>query len=373
MKKKVLHIYFGSSSTAGSYLYSIYSALKEDFDQKLVVDYDFPYESDTVRLGFRYTNLSITKIKNYLLRMILRLTELVVGMIRILFYVRYYKPDVINYSLNMNIRLEYWLLKGLKRVSKRAKIMITVHDSKPETNALRSSDKREDTRRRIFKTADFLLVHNDYSKGILLKNYKVPNHKIKHHLFPPMDTPSNVETDFKLERDIDYIFLGNLREEKGIDILIESWQKYNTFDEAKQLHIVGKWTISTILNEAEKLEKEKANIFIQDEYISDLEFTQLLYRSKYIVLPYTAGTNSGFPILAINCGCVPIVSDLTMFKEMPYLTGDCYFERSNVQSLCDKFLELKTKEIDAKVLLDNLLSYENEFANSVKEVYQTIE
>ena len=176
--------------------------------------------------------------------------------------------------------------------------------------------------------------------------------------------PKNFET-----KKFDYLFVGWIRPEKGVDILLDAWMKYKQKINNKKLIIAGK--ISSFNQLKYNLsELESNNIIFKNEYIDDQYMAELMSLSKYLVLPYKQGTNSGFPLIAIQNGCIPLVSNIDMFTEMNYLSKRCYFEVNNIESLVEKFNQLEQKEIKIDKLQIKGRKYKDLFIISVNDMYR---
>ena len=366
--KKVLHIYLGTTSTGGSYLNEILNTLSDNCNQTGIVNYYYPYNTSNniKKHAFRYSETIGGRIKNEKLRLFARYLELIFTLLYSIYILLKYKPDVINYSLTMNISLEYYFLRIAKKISPSIQLITTIHDAQPSNHKLRSNYKKEKVRNKIFTISDSLLTHNKYSMNELIKQYNVDKSKIIHHLFPPMRTVfTPVEFNYKT---IDYLFTGWLRPEKGIDILLDAWMSKDRIDLDKKLYLVGKLSVFNDLGYTEE-ELFKRHVIVINEFVSDKELAELMASAKYLILPYKQGTNSGFPIMAIQNNCIPIVSDLEMFQEMDYLSKECFFESNNVKSLISKFNELDRKDIELKKLKRQVEKYKEKFKLSVRETY----
>ena len=57
------------------------------------------------------------------------------------------------------------------------------------------------------------------------------------HPFPIMDLNPWIKAD--ITKTIDFLFIGHLRCEKGINILLESWEKFSSLYPEANLYVVG--------------------------------------------------------------------------------------------------------------------------------------
>ena len=105
---KILHIYSGSQASGGLYLKEIVDTLNTHsiIKQETIVSYYYPFES-TSKIFFRYTDLA-SNIKKSKFRLILRYFELIIGLIYSTLFCLFFKPDILNYSLNSSYKVEFY-------------------------------------------------------------------------------------------------------------------------------------------------------------------------------------------------------------------------------------------------------------------------
>ena len=116
-----------------------------------------------------------------------------------------------------------------------------------------------------------------------------------------------------------FIFLhfGRVKEYKGIDILIKSFQKIKR-NEDKKLLIVGSLPDKQYGTYLKKIAEKNNNIHFVFRYISDEKIQQYMNASDIVVTPYKEILNSGEiilalgfgkPIIAPNIGCISEIID----------------------------------------------------------------
>ncbi len=118
---------------------------------------------------------------------------------------------------------------ALKKVS-GAKLIITCHDVNPH-EIIKGELKY---RQLIFNTGDYLLVHNDNSINDLTVNFLTKKEKIIIHPFPIMDI-SKLIASSDLFNPCDFLFIGHLRKDKGIEFLLDVWKDFYTLHSSAKL------------------------------------------------------------------------------------------------------------------------------------------
>ena len=111
-RKDIIHIYAGTSGSAGLYIDEIFKALKNNFTQTAIVSYNFPFNYGK-KVFYRFSDLSTKNFTHKIdkLRLTIRYFELLYALIYSLKYIIINKPKIINYSLTTQINLEYFFSK----------------------------------------------------------------------------------------------------------------------------------------------------------------------------------------------------------------------------------------------------------------------
>lgn len=151
-------------------------------------------------------------------------------------------------------------------------------------------------------------VYNDLKKFVDEK-------KIIHIPHPPYnqfgEKINRIEACQKLNLDPTkhtFLFFGIIRKYKGIDLLIEA---FNKLDDSFQLIIAGEVygkedEIINLINQ----NTNKKRILFHNKFIPDSEITTYFSATNYLVLPYRSGTQSGVSAIA-NHFRIPIIATNT--------------------------------------------------------------
>lgn len=357
----IYHIYWGTSGNSGLYLDEIYQTLKaSNFNQRAFVNYYYPFDYGD-KIFFRYGDVANSKFKGTT-RKIIQLIEVLLCYTKIFFCSLVQRPNLINYShVGQSYIFIYWFLIMLKFFS-GAKLVVTCHDVLP----FGKKKCEMANRKKIFLSADFLLVHTHNSKIELESYFGIAESKIVYHLFPIMDLSKLTKIEGNKEKNIDFLFIGHLRKEKGVDFLLDSWKEFNKLNKTARLRICGKKLPSNTFDENEL---SKYNIDFDLRFIPDDDYYDLVRRAKYVLLPYTKGTNSGIISTVLSLGTAVITSDIPMFKENPLVPNDCMFKTENVESFVDI---LQKKWCVNPPTISTLKEYRQIFNEEVCEVYSKL-
>lgn len=358
----IYHIYWGTSGNSGLYLDEIYQVLKNaGFAQKAFVNYYYPFDYGE-KIFFKRGDVAMSRYKGKI-RKLFQLQETLFGYAKILIYSIQDKPMVINYShVGQSFFFIIWFLKLIKRAS-RAKLMITCHDVQPHS----VSSKEMKNRSTIFHLADYLLVHNNNSEKELLENFGVSAIRIVKHPFPIMDLSKLTKEKLNIKKDTDFLFIGHLRKDKGIEFLLDAWKDFYSINKNATLKVCGQKLKGT---EFDEKELSKYNIEFNLSFIADDEYYRYVKSTRYVVLPYLQGTNSGIISTVLSLGTDVLTSDIPMFKENPLVSKQNMFICGNKKSLIDKLQEVANRDNTIPSTLLN--KYRISFADSVVEVYKGI-
>lgn len=357
--KLIYHIYYGTQGTAGLYLDEIYQSLvQKGFEQKVFVSAYYPFNYGE-KVYFKHSDI-IHGVKNRKLRLAIRYFELIYAMLALFFKTLHDRPAIINFSLLSALYApEKLYLKAVKLLG-LSKIIFTCHDVIP-------FGKRDDgvmqQRKAIWDMANYYLVHNDYSKHELMDTFGIEEEKILYHSFPVMDL---TKMDYVLdsEKKYDFLFQGVLREEKGIDVLLNAWIKFHKIHSKATLLVAGFLNSKNINPD----NYTGLNIHFDLKYLDDKEYCQNIASAKCMVLPYKRGTNSGIPSSSISLDCEVISSNIPMFRNNTLILKDNHFISEDIDSLFTK-LCLYYENNKCTSVSERLTVYRNKFKNEVSEVY----
>lgn len=358
----IYHIYWGTSGNSGLYLDEIYQVLKQEgHNQRVFVNFYFPFDYGD-KIFFKRGDVAMSKYKG-IARKLFQLQEILFGYIKIIFASMKDKPELINYShVGQSYFFIVWFLKLIKKVS-GAKLIITCHDVNPHFDGKGEMEHRKN----IFDLADYLLVHTVKSKEELVEIFSVDSTKIVSHPFPIMDLSKLTKDGPNPYKKTDFLFIGHLRKDKGIQFLLESWKEYHKINKDATLRICGRYLPNIHFD---KEELEQCNVEFNLRYISDDDYYHYVKAARYVVLPYLQGTNSGIISTVLSLGTDVITSDLPMFTQNQLVSKENVFVTGSTQSLI-QVLHKKWLQEEVKIS-DVLNDYKSGFAGGVQKVYNSI-
>lgn len=363
----IYHIYWGTAGNAGLYLDEIYQVLnKVGYKQKVFVSYYYPFDYGE-KVFFKRTEMEHCRYKG-LVRKVLQAYEFVVALFKILLQVFKDKPNVINYSyVNRGNALLFYFLKCIERIS-HCKLVITCHDVIPIIEERKAYNKEITIKKRIFSLADYYLVHTEASKNELKSIFGVREEQVLMHLFPLMDLSKMDKGGEVVNTKYDFLFIGHMRPEKGIPLLVDAWNTFHKSNPEARLCIAGNPNYyKQYLAEREEW-CAKNGIDLKLGFISDEDYIRIVKSSRCVVFPYTGGTNSGVISTVVSLGRDVITSDLGMFANNPFVPKENMFRTGSVESLIET---LKDYQL-GKLVSDSLLrieKYRLVFGEQVRSAY----
>lgn len=391
----IFQIHAPHSGVSGYYVNEIVKALEGSFDQVAFVNAYYGFDADNrfKKVFFRFSekmpsNHWAKRLGRF--RRGIKFLEMAWGYAVVLLQAFLYRPRIINFSLLDSMPLTQVFIRLLHCLPFKKIIVVTVHDVVPyKTKFLGftfSVDAQQRLRRRIFKDADYLIVHDQSTVPDLCK-LGVSHNKIRYHAHPVItDLDGAVDGEHGELRDFLltlrksgkrlFVYVGHIRFEKGVDTLIEAWSKFCKIN-SHHLIIAGApiagLELRTDLLNPDLVQSVTLRLRMQ----SDGEMLTLIDCADFIVLPYKALTNSGVLHLLASRGAIPIVSNLEAFRDSQLTFEDLTFEAGNADSLsrclnyASQFSETKIGDYHSRVL-SMVSSKEANFRRSIIECYAGI-
>lgn len=358
MNKKILYVYYGTFGTAGAYIHNLLTEFQK-YQCKLYAAVSYYYKFLTpnvslLKIFFKYTDtISDNKyldnrfIRNF--RKPIRYIELIYGYIKTVVFVILYKIDIVNVSLIDNHWATVFFIIALKCLP--VKLYVTAHD-------VISHDAKENklylNRIIIFRLADKVIVHNEKGKYDLINSFSIPESKVVIHEYPKYDFRAVIDNEKyeKVYHEISkkiykyskvYLYIGYIRFDKGVDILVDEWTEFMSSSKDCLLMIVGKPTLH--FNALDNLESKVngcSNISFIKRRVSDEEYMAYIQLADIIVLPYRHSTHSAvFLSSYTNASKCVIGSNIPTFQEFIDETNGYMFSLEVPHDLGRILLEVK--------------------------------
>ncbi|WP_445956148.1 glycosyltransferase [Yeosuana sp.] len=197
------------------------------------------------------------------------------------------------------------------------------------------------------KLIDGIIVHNQTSKKELLKKgLKVHKIAIIPHgnYFPFV----SMLPEPKIGKVINLLFFGQIKEVKGLDILLKAMKIVVNENTMFKLTIAGKpWKIDSGIYEKMIVNYGLDNfVERQFHFIEDNEVEFFFQKADVVILPYKQIYQSGVLLLTLSYGRTVITSDLKPFKDIiTHNINGFIFESENAESLANCILKLNQENI----------------------------
>jgi glycosyltransferase involved in cell wall biosynthesis len=371
--KEILLIDSATSGCAGAYIDAIHRHLTPNDTVEVGVSHYFPFEYGK-RIFFKYSELT-AQSKYHLgrARLYVRFLELLVSFARLFAYVCAKRIKIVCYAISSNLSVEYAFLWLVKHVA-RAKVFLICHDVIPFVLPGQEYDSMVRKRRKFYALADRLIVHNENSASELKSVFQIPEHKIAHFPFPIYELSrmelKSVDVVPQTTRKR-FLFIGHLRPEKGIEVLLEAWKIFAANRTDVELIIAGNVPNGCAYDFSSVSE---LNVAVISKYLTDDEYVSLIRQSDCVVLPYTRGTNSAVVSTVVSLGRNSIVSDIDMFRNNPLIPAESFFQSGSATSLVDRFVYFAELSNDEELAVHNaldasLMRYKEHFQKQVNLVF----
>lgn len=164
------------------------------------------------------------------------------------------------------------------------------------------------------KFVDDIIILNHKDKAIVEKKYKKHTFVIPHACFNYYFSKQEIN-----KKKINYKigFLGRIEPYKGVDLLIDSFEKISHNN--VQLLIAGNGNLDKLT--MERIAKNK-KISIINRYIEDTEFKTILDNIDFLVLPYKRASQSGVIPLSFAYGKMVVATNVgALTEQVPCGTG----------------------------------------------------
>jgi glycosyltransferase involved in cell wall biosynthesis len=207
-------------------------------------------------------------------------------------------------------------------------IVFTVHDLYEfDKKSFRWKLQLEIARRIVFRFADNIHVHNNFTRKLVKTKYKrrtgitiIPH---GNYIGYYANHISRAEARHKLGLPDDafvYLYLGLLRPYKGLEDLFDAFKKLEC-PEARLLVVGRTFGVKNYVSKLKALSRSDSRIKLVPEFIPDEAIQVYLNACDFFVLPYKDITTSGVAALALSFGRPIIAPSIASFPEV--VTSEC--------------------------------------------------
>ncbi|MDN3954725.1 glycosyltransferase [Sporolactobacillus laevolacticus] len=221
----------------------------------------------------------------------------------------------------------------------------------------------------IYHFSDRIIVHNNSSKNELIGKVHVADSKIR--IIPHGNYINNINTEISKEdalnkignvskNDFIILFFGQIKEVKGLDILINSIPYVLKHNKQLKVIVAGKvWK-----NDIDKyLQQIKINnideyFLLNVHYIPDNEVDYYFAAADLVVLPYKKIYQSGVLLNAMSYKKVVLASDLPGMKEIINDGDNGYtFKAEDYEDLANKLVYIMNNKEKMKLVENNAYNF----------------
>lgn len=279
------------------------------------------------------------------------------GLVRSLYSTRKVNAKIVHYHFFHYTPVEYISMKFAKLIG--AKVVVTAHDVESFSKGSSSG-----LAKKIYDLADHIIAHNHVSKNELIQAVDADEEKITiiphGHYISSINFGINKQAalrqiNVKDEKAFHILFFGQIKEVKGLDILIESLPEVIKVHKNIKVIIAGKvWkdTFEKYMTRIQELGIEEYFHF-DIKYIPDDQVDYYFHAADLVVLPYKRIYQSGVLLNSMSYKKAVLASDLPGMTEIvsPGQNG-FVFESENPASLADELISIidnkdKIEEIGA--------------------------
>lgn len=240
---------------------------------------------------------------------------------------------------------ELFLIYLLKR---KTKIITTIHDPiKHHKSKINIYSVIESLTKLIIKNSDGIILHSEPQKENIYNFAKIDKKYISVQQMGAHDFYKNFEKNIKKEKNI--LFFGEIRPNKGCDILIDAFLDIKDEIPDWNLVIAGRgYYWETI---AKKVEGNEDRIKTMIRYINDNEVADIFNSSEIACTPYIKGTQSGIVSLAGVFGVALISFRFGNMEEILSDNKDVLFTNENTANSLSESIKFLCKNDQKRILL----------------------
>ncbi len=255
-------------------------------------------------------------------RRVFKLAEAMLNMLGLIVRFTMAPPDVVHVQylpmLRWSLPLDFWFLEFCRW--RGSKIVLTVHDLLPHDSA----NKYRNIFDKLYRFVDLIICHSTHIQKIMQEEFSVNQAKITvipHGPFfydlQPTATKDYL-SDFNLpSNQLFVLWQGIIFPYKGIDLLLDSWQRVEAVGVNASLVIAGTGApelLEQIRAQVERLGLRQVHLHFR--FLSTEELVALYRAADIVVYPYRAITTSGALATGLALGKTIVASDLPVFREL---------------------------------------------------------
>lgn len=255
-------------------------------------------------------------------RRILKLFEAMLNLSALVVRFLFAPPDVIHVQylpmLKWRLPLDFWFLELCRK--RGSKVILTVHDLLPHDTA----EVYKQTFHNLYQMVDGIICHSDHIKVRLEGEFAIPSEKIDvipHGPFfydlPDTGSKATLQTLGVEPGKVLVLWQGIIFPYKGVDLLLNAWQKVEAREQGVCLVIAGTGAPELLEQVREQVSQlGLKHVHLEFRFITTEELVALYRAADIVVYPYRAITTSGALATGLALGKTIVASDLPVFREL---------------------------------------------------------
>lgn len=285
----------------GSSLYSYTTGMVSEISKKAEVSVAVPSNfiiptGDDYKVYNWFFKKSSVMDRNNKFRKVIRGIEYVNTYRKIVKLAKREEYDIIEIEWPLIYKVDVVIFRQLKKLCKR--FVLKAHNILPHSTGI----KYKNDMRKLYETADYILVHGEGIKKEFLEIFPEFNMKLiiqRHGMFSNHNPIYDIkQIDPVIKEKIDsyeriYLFFGTLHEDKGVDRIASIWLKH--FSDSKSLLIIAgrlPASYSSFLALRDQLYATN-NVLLIEGLIEDNLLNYLVSACSMVLIPYIRGSMSG--------------------------------------------------------------------------------
>lgn len=318
----------------GVYTHSLcYALSKVGLQISLFTNFYYEYEDfANYKVKRRFFRIS-EKMEPSLFRKAIRGVEYIVVMIHLLVTYTIEKPEVIHVQWFLFYYFDIIWIRIVRLLLPNTKLVLTAHNVLPHVNGM----KYMNILSAIYSQFDTIIVHSETLKYQMLNvfgekartwNIKVINMGVQEELIkkanPEKADYYRGEINEEKYKGRAFLFIGDIHQYKGLDILIKAWDIHSKRYPNDILFIAGQpqYNIDEELSYIKN--RLSRNVKLSLGYKSDKEVVSYYLSTDFVVLPYKEASQSGVLLTALTFGKPVIVTDVGALSETVKLVKGGY-------------------------------------------------
>lgn len=271
------------------------------------------------------------------------------GLFRSLVHAKRTKVDVVHFHFFFVTFLELFSVQMARLMGFR--VVVTAHDVESFAAGLGSHRLAKIA----YNTAHQIIAHSDVGKRELQASIAVPSHKLHHvpignylHAVGEPITKTDARKLLELPANAQIVlFLGQIKEVKGLDILIRAFAEVQKAHPSAVLVVAGRvWKDDfEVYEELIKNTLRDDACILRIGFVPDELMSAYHHASNIVVLPYRKIYQSASLLMAMAYGVPVLASDIAGMKEIieDNING-FLFESGSAADLASRLIELLNSE-----------------------------